>query len=262
MAIKNQIHSLRVLGYVVLNIKNWPEFLWLHFFKHKNKMIINFRNGYTIEVRPRFSDVTMLMESWGMKYYNPPGFEMHENDIVIDIGAHIGSFTLYASKFVTTGKIYSFEPLPENYSMLIKNVKINNIQNIKTYKIAISNYTGTSHLHLYDGPHTGSSSLYERNSKKKIKIKTITLEKFIKENKIKQIDFIKIDCEGAEYDILFNAPDKVLAIIKKISMEYHDSINNHKHNELMTFFRKKGFIARLEGEFIYAENKKFLAYKK
>ncbi|MFA5797275.1 MAG: FkbM family methyltransferase [Candidatus Woesearchaeota archaeon] len=198
----------------------------------------------------------MLMESFGMKYYTPKGFEIHENDTVIDIGAHIGSFTLYAARFANKGKIYSFEPLPENYSILIKNIRRNNIKNIATYKMAISRHTGTSYLHLYDGVHTGSSSLYERNSNKKIQIKTITLEKFIIENGIKQIDFIKMDCEGAEYEILFNTPEKILRMIKKISMEYHDSINRHKHNELMTFFRKKGFSARLDGEFIYATKKK------
>jgi len=217
-------------------------------------MILKFRNGCSFLVRPYESDVTMLMETWGVGDYTPKGFEIKEKDVVFDIGTHIGSFSILAAKKAKSGKVFSFEPLPDNYKIFSKNINLNKLKNIKAYNLAVASKKGTQKLFLYEGAHTGSSSLYRRNTDNFLKIKTDTIQNIMNVNHIKRINFMKIDCEGAEYDILFNLPKNVLNNIEKISMEYHDTINEHKHQDLLEFFHKNKWTTRCTDNMIYAKN--------
>jgi len=74
-----------------------------------------------------------------------------------------------------------------------------------------------------------------------VPVETITLDDFALENGIQRIDFLKMDCEGAEYDIFFNASKSVLGMIQKISMEYHDLDLSRNHEALQIFLRTHGF---------------------
>ena len=257
MSIKSRIHQVRILSYIIEYIRNWPSFLYHHFIRGKSMMIVNLKNGYRVLLRPDRADATMLMETWGCRDYTPKGFAIKRNDVVFDIGGHIGSFSLYAASKAVDGRVFSFEPLPENHKIFARNIELNKLDRIMLERKAISDKKGTMDLYLYDGDHSGSSSLFYRNTDKKITIETTTLQDVFRKNKIDRVNFMKIDCEGAEYDILFNLPKNLLMKIDKISMEYHDSINQHHHSELLKFFRENGFRARLKGEMIYAINPKF-----
>ena len=81
---------------------------------------------------------------------------------------------------------------------------------------------------------------------------------YCREKKIDAIDFLKVDCEGAEYDILLNLDDHLLSRIKKIAMETHDDVNEHRHGELVEFLRAHGFFVTYREPFIYALNLKLM----
>jgi len=117
---------------------------------------------------------------------------------VIDIGAHIGYYTLIAAKIVgAKGKIYAFEPEQKNYSLLTKNIEINKYKNIISARKAVSNKTGTTKLFLQTSAlHT---IVNPHGDKKSVDVETIALDDFFTENQ--KIDFIKMDAEGAEYMI-------------------------------------------------------------
>ena len=77
--------------------------------------------------------------------------EMKQGMIVVDIGAHIGYFTLLAARLVgETGRVFAFEPDPDNYSLLIKNVSVNGHDNVIPVQKAVSNKTGQVRLFLDD----------------------------------------------------------------------------------------------------------------
>jgi FkbM family methyltransferase len=121
--------------------------------------------------------------------------------VVLDIGANIGYHTLISSKLVgNTGKIYSFEPEPHNFKLLLKNIEINEFKNIIPINKALSNNIGSTKLFL-DTQSDGKHSLSEKNvnTNKFIEVEKITLDSFYENmGENRRIDFIKIDVEGAE----------------------------------------------------------------
>ncbi len=121
-------------------------------------------------------------------------------ETVFDIGANIGYFSLYfSSKFPKT-KIYAFEPIPNTFKHLNKNLEINNSKNITPLNIGLSDTKKTVEM-FYNPEACGSSSLenlLENKSTYKVETQFNTLDDFVKENNIDNIDFIKCDVEGAE----------------------------------------------------------------
>ncbi len=134
--------------------------------------------------------------------------------VVFDIGANIGLHSLYASKLVgSNGKVFSFEPVKKTYERLKENVEQNNINNIYSYNIALSDQNGketiTTSLDGFDAWNSiaGNQKIIGENfSEETIIMRTI--DDFVKEHcsNIK-IDFIKIDTEGWELNVLKGAKD-------------------------------------------------------
>ena len=137
--------------------------------------------------------------------------KIKNGDIVVDIGANIGYFTLLMAKLVgNNGKTFSFEPEPKNFTILSKNVIINNYKNVVLEKKGVSDYNGTSKFFL-SSENTGMHSLHKVDNKgKEIDIDVIKLDDyFIIEGLVDRISMIKIDVEGAELQVL-NGMTKIL----------------------------------------------------
>ncbi len=127
--------------------------------------------------------------------------------VVFDIGANVGYYTLLASKLVgTKGKVYAFEPDPNNLELLKKNVSLNNCSNVTIVKKALGEKEETAILSL-DKANPGESSLAKTAGEEKVKVEVITLDKFIKQKKIQRADVIKMDIEGAEIMALTGGQD-------------------------------------------------------
>jgi FkbM family methyltransferase len=176
-------------------------------------------------------------------------FDVKKGDTVFDIGAHIGSFSLYAAKKAgSSGGVYSFEPCKESFDLLSKNKKINNLENLKIFNLAVSNKGGIKKFFISNSGNQAANSLFEINNAKEVKVSVISFENFLKQNKIKTIDFLKMDCEGGEYDILFNSSKKTMQKIKKISLEYHPIDNKKNKFTIINFLRKHNFLIK-EGDY-------------
>ena len=176
-------------------------------------------------------------------------------NIVVDIGANIGFFTLIMSKGVKKeGKVFSFEPELENYKLLSKNVKENNLQNIILENKAVGNKNGSTEMYLASKENNiysqsmhriFSSKIVSQNSTP-ITIKIIKLDDFFEKlDLIKKIDLIKIDVEGAEFDVLKGMnkildSNKDLKIIMEFSLENLQDFGS-KPDEVVDFLLKKNF---------------------
>jgi FkbM family methyltransferase len=120
---------------------------------------------------------------------------------VIDIGANIGYYTLLAAKLVgERGRVIAFEPEPQNYALLLRNIEVNGYKNVTAVRKAAFSKTGKVNLHL--SKYSGSHNLYNpyTNSPGTVVVDTVSLDEFF-EGKEHPIDIIKIDAEGAEMTV-------------------------------------------------------------
>jgi FkbM family methyltransferase len=223
----------------------------------KDKFIVySLRSGQKFQVRANSCDRGIIKEIFFHHCYNPEGFAIGANDIVVDIGAQIGVFSVYAAQSAAQGKVHSFEPFGESFELLQKNITLNNCHNINAYNLAVAAEEGRRVLFLAPG-NTGGHSLEQMRPENNIKLEVtaISLANFMDREKIAQIDFLKIDCEGGEYEIFFNLPEEKLQKIKKISMEYHNLDQARNGEKMKEFLAAHGFTVRMElGKFrmIYA----------
>lgn len=117
---------------------------------------------------------------------------------VVDAGANIGYYTLLAVKLVgDDGKVFAFEPEPENYSLLLKNVDINGYKNVIVLQKAVSNKTEKKRLILSEEDPSGHSFCNLDKEKGSIMVDAVSLDDFFEKQKL-PIDVIKMDIEGAE----------------------------------------------------------------
>src|SRR4030042_3461411 len=122
------------------------------------------------------------------------------NSTFVDVGAHFGYYSLLVSRCQKKTKIIAIEPVKENYEILKKNIKLNNIKNAKLYNFAASNKKEIKDFNLTEA--SDSAGFYEHpltKTKKIIKVKSYPLDQILKN---KKVDFIKIDVEGHEIAVL------------------------------------------------------------
>jgi FkbM family methyltransferase len=125
---------------------------------------------------------------------------LKKDSIVLDIGANIGWYAINLSKSVPQGRIIAFEPIPKTYEYLTKNTALNNLHNIKAYNIGLSSKAGYFNFY-YNQNYAGATSLAsvaKQDNMSIVKCKVEKLDGFLKKVKIREIDFIKCDVEGAE----------------------------------------------------------------
>jgi len=141
-----------------------------------------------------------------------------KDDVVIDAGAWIGDFSAYtASKGAIS---YAFEPIEENFNLLCKTVKLNNG---KIYPVKKGLGSNECELNiLINKENSASNSIFNKEDSIEEKINLTTLDKFVKDNKIEKIDFIKADIEGAERDMLKGATNVLKMFAPKLAIcTYH-----------------------------------------
>jgi FkbM family methyltransferase len=127
----------------------------------------------------------------------------------LDIGAHNGLYSLLASKKVgPRGRVISFEPSPRERKALRLNLALNWMRNVSVQGMALGSEAGEADFYLVEGYATGCNSLRPpavESETRKLRVKTISLDEFLRDRRIHRVDFIKLDTEGAELEILRGA---------------------------------------------------------
>jgi len=127
-----------------------------------------------------------------------------KGDNVIDVGAHVGYYTFLMSELVgESGKVFSFEPDPDNFILLKKGVEANNLKNVEIIQKAVSKENSKIKLYLSDTDRA-TNRIYDagmNDAHKIIEVDTCSIDEFLQDKKIK-INFIKIDAEGSEQGVI------------------------------------------------------------
>ena len=228
----NFFENLRIFLNSRKIFKNWYIYPKVYY-KFSDKFpIFETKSGLKIKIRKYSTDLMALTHVWLIEEYKSKNFEINDTDVIIDVGGHIGLFSLYASQFCKNGLIYSFEPVPENYDLLIDNVRSNDLNQIKPFNLAVSN--SNSDIKLYLNDDEAGHSMFSKSSKS-ITVDSISLQQIFDNNNIENCNFLKLDCEGTEYEILENLPTSYFDKIKKIVIEYHMA---DTHPELLENLKK------------------------
>lgn len=185
--------------------------------------------GMTLHYRPGSSDpwaiYNHLMKPRERDEYAPPReLPLARADVrtVLDIGANVGVTALYFSQVFPNAAIYAFEPAPDNFAVLAKNAA--NCSRIRAFNFALGAADATLELYASDNPvNFGGYSLHAAGSdiSKRILIPVRDVAAVLKELSVNQIDVIKVDTEGAEWDILTAFPESVLKSVQYITGELH-----------------------------------------
>ena len=141
-----------------------------------------------------------------------------KNDIVVDVGANIGLHTLNMARIVgNTGQVFAFEPDPSNFEILKKNVKINNYKNIILEQKAVGDKHGRTTL--YQSDHPGKHRIFPQTeqAKSQVQVELTNLDNYFDSDMTNKINFIKIDVEGLEFNVL-KGMKNILKNSKKIKI--------------------------------------------
>lgn len=130
--------------------------------------------------------------------------QIKEGDIVIDVGANIGYYTLIFAQLVgKSGKVFAFEPEPKNFEILKKNIEINNYDNVIVEQKIVSEKCGKMKLYVSNSDIVGHRIQQMGNLENFVEVESVTLDDYMKKlNLDEKVNFIKIDVEGAEPNVL------------------------------------------------------------
>lgn len=178
---------------------------------------LTFCDVSTSETMRHMKEQVFDMDEYGLRTMNfVPG------DIIVDIGANVGCVSIYLAKKYPFLKIYAYEAHPTNYDNLVANIALNNVTNIVPHNLAVFSRDNEEVRITLNPNNTGSSSLLKinPNGKDTASVRTISLDTIIETYGISRIKFLKLDCEGSEFDILPNSSGIHKIIIEMYPLKY------------------------------------------
>ncbi|MBI2815516.1 MAG: FkbM family methyltransferase [Acidobacteria bacterium] len=223
---------------------------------------IKLQNGVSISAPAQQPLLNMFREIWVDRCYAHDALAAGPGDTIIDIGANIGVFSIWAATTNRKAQILAVEPSSRTCQSLKQNVLDNQLSNVTIIQSACGGNRTRAVLYcraaesnrntLFTSDGYGSSfSALET-------VEVVTLNHLFERFGISKCRLLKLDCEGAEYQILFAATDAVLQKIERIAMEYHVGFNEHTPDELARFLESHGFrveilpMISVEGGYLHA----------
>jgi len=217
-------------------------------YKIRNKKIQILARGNTEDM----AEIVVVLSGYE---YNLRTIKLHKAPLVVDLGGHIGTFSIFIASNFKKAKIFTFEPDRENYNILNQNIKLNNIKNVYAKNLAISDYIGKGFLKKEN---MNTDAYFLENVKgKKFNCDVSTLESAIKKFGIKKIDILKIDIEGGEYKLFLHKQtlNYILSNIHYIFMEYHDINKKYNFGTIKNLIERNFYILDKRKNILTLENK-------
>jgi FkbM family methyltransferase len=204
----------------------------------------------------------VVNEIFKKRRYDHPGFQIQPTDTVVDIGANMGIFVLWAAKHAPRGKVLAIEPTSA-MDVLRLNIERNRLTNVVPIQAAAGNDGGTFEITTYPGFNIVN---HHANWKPKfwtrVFIKLLygkyqsdpvierapvkSLKHILDENGVDRVNYLKCDCEGGEYEIFRSLDDETFARIDKVAMEFHEYAPGQDRQILIDLLERHGFTVQVE----------------
>ncbi|MDO8450871.1 MAG: FkbM family methyltransferase [Rhodoferax sp.] len=191
----------------------------------RSPYILRLRNGHVMELRPKTGDLFGFYEIVLRRDYFAAGQVIKPGATVIDVGANIGCFTITAAKLAgPTGRVIAIEPEESTYQQLLGNIKLNKLDNVTALRLAVGATEGEILLH--SDPNRLFSSVFSSVNGRPIggsdqRVPMVTLDSLMDKYRIERCDYLKLDCEGAEHEIVANMSFATASRVAQITMEVH-----------------------------------------
>ncbi|MEO6051182.1 MAG: FkbM family methyltransferase [Pyrinomonadaceae bacterium] len=236
---------------IVRAVRNWKTALLDHAGVWKREYICEMRTGQRFKLRGGTDDRHVLFEIFVRNCYGEA--KIRPGAVVVDIGANIGCFSLQAAQKASC--VFAYEPFPANFDALRDNVLLNKAHNVKIFPTAVGGKAGKSMLFIPDNDSfVGRVSLHPGRGTRMTECTCITLDQVVGDNNLDTIDLLKIDCQGAEYEILYGASVKTLSRIQQIitECELYDDPPEWSIKALSNYLQNHGFKFHTQQNILHA----------
>jgi FkbM family methyltransferase len=193
------------------------------------------------------AEVMTLFEMFKDKnHHKIKQFQGKQDNVILDIGANEGYYTLKMKDNNPSLQIFAFEPIPETFKILKKNILANNLKNVHLVNYAVGKENKKIEFEYVPEATAISSIKIDLKSRqwldkkriRKIKVNCVNLPWIFDKYKLSHVDIMKIDTEGAEFDILRGGKE-VLDKINRIVIEFH---SEKLKKDCIEFLTKRGFV--------------------
>jgi FkbM family methyltransferase len=181
-------------------------------------------------------DAWIVKETCLDRDYERASVPLQDGWVIVDIGAGIGDFAIHAAAGRPDARICAFEPAPDSFDLLQRNIALNGVRNVEPFAVAVSGSAGQSRLDLDE-----REPVRRGLASTGVAVAATTLDRLFDDLGISSCDFLKIDTEGAEYDILFNTSPRTLERIERVCMEFHEGGAQFGRSDLVRFFESHSF---------------------
>lgn len=171
------------------------------------------RSGTRLNIRAQTGDRYTVFETFGLGVYDRGISALCEGDAVIDVGANIGAFALRAAERVGPGGIViAVEPEQATFDQLCSNIEANALGQIKAHRIATGGQEREIEI-IVPGPDTLFTSMFAKVDGRAMtgtrqKVRCVTLDGLMAKHKLEWVNLLKLDCEGAEHEIISQLTEK------------------------------------------------------
>lgn len=217
---------------------------------------VKLRSGQRFIVRNAM-DIWSIKETFVDRFYERFGTLIQDGWVIVDVGAGLGDYTVFAAEHSPSIRVFAYEPFEESFALLGDNLRLNGIENAQVFNTAVGGRSGLMRLDLTGGEPLQIQSADhvhndEESSDDSIVVPSLSLGDALSSNSLGKCDLLKLDCEGAEYAILFEASEGLLHNVERIVMEYHDGITDFTHVDMARFLRKHDFVINITPNYVHS----------
>lgn len=221
---------------LIQNIANWQEYVF-HKGERKKRSLEFTTRPYPIRFQVSQGVYPVFKEIFMEDFYDIDNLvkKLPANPVVIDVGANAGLFDVLLLSKINQAQIFAYEPMPANVEVFQKTIEYNPaMRSLQLHQAAVTG-TEKEYIELFTEDTTDNtvvSSVFANFSglnNKKIRVEAKSLTSILEENKLSRVDLLKLDCEGSEYDIIYNTDASVLQKVSIMVIEVHQ-IDDDRYN--------------------------------
>lgn len=233
--------TLGALSWVVLPSRCPPRAGW----PRVARMPIQVRLRNRFRARCRLDEFSGFVEVWVYREYDIAGLRWDEVRTIVDVGANVGAATLWFASRAPRARIVAAEPAPAVISSLIRNVEANGLSDrVDIVPAAVGAVSGIGYL--TPSASSVTTTVGTDPTAAGLRVPILSLPDLMDEAAIDQLDLLKLDCEGAEFEILRSSETSVLPSIRAVVGEFH-ATKGDQRRDLEEILLRSGFDCQFVG---------------